>query len=134
MPLLRYFLYVGGALLSLLFFANAYLPQVPSVETSGPRLPVIHLYAEHRGPQRLVYDTSAPLVSAAPAAKAEANVSGNVREAYAQLPPPDAGKVSSADAKKPPPRRIARRHSAPPLRMVYQQPQFGWFGPQPRFW
>jgi len=149
MPLLRYFAYVGGVLFALLLVANSYLPKVRVVESSGPRLPVIHLYAERRGPERIVFDTSAPSINpAAPgqAASADkgrpaqaANVSSKVRDAFAELPPSEASAVQPADAKKveakPPPRKSARRHTAPPMRLVYRQPQFGgWFGPQQRFW
>jgi hypothetical protein len=147
MPLLRYFLYVGGALLALLLIASAYLPEIPSAETSGPHLPVIHLYAEHRGPESLVYDTSAPLIHPAPVANAGADkppeaaavdASSRVSDAFAQLPPPDADKVQSAEQKKaepkPPPRKIAKRHTVPRVRMVDRQPQFDWFGQQQRFW
>jgi hypothetical protein len=147
MPLLRYFVYVGGTLLALLLVVNAYLPSSPAVETSGPHLPVIHIYADRTGPDRVVYDTSVALPApppnaqaGTPAQAAVVDVSGRVREAFAQLPPPDAGKVQPADAKKqdakqPPPRKIAKRRTPPPVRMVDQQPQFGWFGPpQQRFW
>jgi hypothetical protein len=143
MPVLRYFVYVGGALLALLLVMNAYLPSTPAVETSGPHLPVIHIHADRTGPDRVVYDTSIPLP--APTATAVASVppaapsADRVRDAFAQLPPSDAAKVQPADAKKqdakqPPPRKIAKRRTSPPVRMVDQQPQFGWFGPQPRFW
>jgi len=144
MPLLRYFLYVGGVLLVLLLIANAYLPQSAPVETTGPHLPVIHLYAEHRGPSSLVYDTSAPPIPL-PAPSVEASVppqgagvdaSSRVRDAFGQLPPSDADKAQVAEQKKaepkPPPRKVARRHTPPPMRMVDRQPQFGqfgWFGP-----
>jgi hypothetical protein len=144
MPLLRYFLYVGGVLLALLFVVTAYLPEMPTADSSGPHLPVIHLYADHRGPESLVYDTSAPMISRAPAASAVAGSpaqGAEVRDAFAQMPPSDAGQVPPADAKKaeqkPPPRKIVRRHTAPPVRMVDRQlqfGQFGWFGPQQRFW
>lgn len=149
MPLLRYFAYVGGVLFALLFVANFYLPKVPVVESSGPHMPVIHLYAERRGPERIVFDTSTPAVNPAalapaasadkghPAQAAAANVSSKVRDALAELPPSEASAVQPADAKKaeakPPPRK-ARRHAAPPMRLVYRQPQFGWFGPQQRYW
>ena len=150
MPLLRYFAYVGGVLLALLFVANSYLPKAPPVESSGPHLPVIHLYAERRGPERMVFDTSTPLVNpAAPAPAASADkgrpvqaaatdASSKVRDAFAELPPSEANAVQPADAKKAeakqPPRKAARQHAAPPMRLVYRQPQFGWFGPQQRFW
>jgi hypothetical protein len=142
MPLLRYFAYVGGALFALLLVVNAYLPSTPAVETSGPHLPVIHIYADRTGPDRIVYDTSAPLP--APAATAVASIpppapsADRARDAFAQLPSSDAAKVQPADTKKQdakhPSRKIAKRRTPPPVRMVDQQPQFGWFGPQQRFW
>jgi hypothetical protein len=147
MPLLRYLVYVGGVLLVLILVADAYLPKLPTPQTSGPRLPVIHIYADPKGPERVVYDTSIPMNSPAPAVSAEAgipaqaavvDVSSRVREAFGQLQPSGAGTVQSADLKKPepkqPPRKVAKRHPHPPVRMVDQQPQFGWFGPQRRFW
>jgi hypothetical protein len=147
MPLLRYFFYVGGVLLALLFVADACLPNLPAAETSGPQLPVIHIYSDRRGPDRVVYDTNLAMIAPAPAANAEAgipahaaagDVSSSVREAFGQLQPPDAGTVRSLDPKKPEPkqpaRKVAKRRAAPPVRMVDQQPQFGWFGPQQRFW
>ena len=42
---------------------------------------------------------------------------------------PDPKKV---EAKQPPPRKIARRHAAPPQRLAPPQQQFAWFGP--RMW
>jgi len=151
MPLLRYFLYVGGALLALLILAGTYLPNSPAVETSGPQLPVIRLYADRKGPQRVVIDTSVPMPSVALARSAKASipaeapaaaidVSSRVRDAFAEFQPSDGGKVQSAEQKKPeakpaqPPRKIARRRTGPPVRMVDRQAQFGWYGPQQRFW
>jgi len=142
MPLVaRYFVYVGGALLALLFVVDACLPKLPVVETSDSHLPVIRIYAQRQGPGPIVFDTSAPVPAAAVVAAASvpppaAASSSNVRDALAQLPPPDAAKVQPADAKKaeakqPPPRRVARRHTAP-QRLAWRQPQFAWFGP--RMW
>jgi hypothetical protein len=146
MPLLRYFLYVGGALLALLFVVDANLPQLAVTENAGPHLPVIYLYADRTGPERVVFDTSDPMFAHAPVAKADAavpakatvvNVAARVRDAFAQLPPAEAAKLQSVEPKKPatpPQRKIAKRHTAPPVRMVYRQPQFDWFGPQQRYW
>lgn len=142
MPLARYFLYVGGVLLALLFVANAYLPNLAPVENSGPQLPVIHIHTERKGPERVVYDTSAPMIAPAPAANAEAgtpaqpavaDVSSGAREAFAQVRPVDP-KMPEPKQAQPPRKKIAKRHTAPPVRMVDQQPQFGWFGPQERLW
>jgi hypothetical protein len=110
MPLLRYFLFVGGSLLALLLVANAALPSAPVPEglTSGTDLPPVRIRSERKLPERVVIDTSvvmpgqaaaAPVVVArakpqpltpAPQAKVEApaiSAKARVREAFAQLPP-----------------------------------------------
>jgi hypothetical protein len=142
MPLARYFLYVGGVLLALLIIADAYLPKSPIAEASGPRLPVIRLYSERRGPERVIYDTSisAPIGNAAssiPSSAAVANVSTRVQEAFAQMLPSDPDRTRGSDPKKPEPklrqpRKFAKRHAAPFVRLVARQSQFGWSGP--RIW
>jgi hypothetical protein len=117
MPLLRYFLVVGGSLLALLFVVNAAYPvaPLPGTLTSASDLPPIRIHSERKLPERIVFDTSvslaaqapvapvvvaqtrplmapAPLVQAqAPAAPAFAAMSAKarVREAFAQLPQED---------------------------------------------
>jgi hypothetical protein len=119
MPLLRYFLFVGGSLLALLFIANAAYPTVPLPETltSGSDLPPIRIRSEQKLPERVVFDTSvampgqaaakpvviaqvkppvqpqaiAPMQALAPVAPAVAAMSAKarVREAFAQLPQGD---------------------------------------------
>lgn len=115
MPLLRYFLYVGGGLLALLFVVNAAYPvaPLPDTLTSAADLPPIRIHSDRKLPERVVFDTSvsqpaqvpaapvvvaqvkpmqpqpqAPLRAQAPAAPATAAVSAQarVREAFAQLP------------------------------------------------
>lgn len=103
MPLLRYFLFVGGSLLALLLVANAALPAASAPEglTSGTGLPPVRILSERKVPERVVIDTSvvmptqppaAPVVIAqaqAPVAPATTKMSAEarVREAFAQLPP-----------------------------------------------
>ncbi len=107
MPLLRYFLYVGGALLSLILIASVVLPQepLPGTLTSATELPAIRIQADRKLPDPIVFDTSltavtapvpvlaAPKVVAAaapapvPAVTAEMSAKARVREAFAQLPP-----------------------------------------------
>jgi hypothetical protein len=107
MPLLRYFLYVGGALLSLILIANVVLPQesFPGTLTSATELPAIRIQSDRKLPDRIVFDTSstvaaapvpvlpapkvAAIVAPAPAAAvtAEMSAKARVREAFAQLPP-----------------------------------------------
>jgi hypothetical protein len=99
MPLLRYFLFVGGALLVLLFVCDAVLPQVPLPGnlTSGSDLPAVRIHSDRKWPERVVFDTSVPSVASstvvaavvAPSAPpvADASAKTRVRDAFAQLPP-----------------------------------------------
>jgi hypothetical protein len=63
MPLLRYFIFVGGSLLALLFVVNAAFPTepLPVALTSGSDLPPVRIHSERRLPDRVVFDTSAIL-------------------------------------------------------------------------
>ena len=117
MPLLRYFIFVGGSLLALLFIVNVAFPMEPLPEklTSGSDLPPVRIHSERKLPDRVVFDTSAvlpgqtqpvPVVvtqakpqpqvmaqaqtkAALPAAVAEMSAKARVREAFAQLPQED---------------------------------------------
>jgi hypothetical protein len=106
MPLLRYFLYVGGALLSLILIANFVLPQEPlaGTLTSATQLPPVRIASDRKLPERIVFDTSSTVAiapvpvlaprqvaaimapAAAPAVTAEMSAKARVREAFAQLP------------------------------------------------
>jgi hypothetical protein len=116
MPLLRYFIFVGGSLLALLFVVSATLPEEPLQETptSGSDLPPARIHSDRKLPDRVVFDTSAvlpgqtqaaPVVVAqakpqvkpqpqvaiqvqapVPPAMAEMSAKARVREAFAQLP------------------------------------------------
>ena len=136
MPLARYFLYVGGALLALLFISDPYLPKLPAAEWGDSRSAIIHIHSVHKWPERIVYDTSQPTLVPAQIANIEAKIaapeivaSTAAREAFAQLQP--SSRLS--DAKKLEPKlqrhhKIAKRRAAPPARLAAQQMQFGWFG------
>lgn len=76
MPLLRYFLFVGGSLIALLFVVNVAFPTAPLPEnlTSGSDLPPIRIHSERKLPERVVIDTSVALpmqAAAAPVAIAQ---------------------------------------------------------------
>src|ERR1700760_2694635 len=106
MPLLRYFLYVGGALLSLILIANLVLPQesLPATLTSATELPPVRIQSDRKLPDRIVFDTSSTVATApvpvlaprqvaavappapVPAPAAEISAKARVREAFAQLP------------------------------------------------
>ena len=70
LPLRRYFLFVGGGLLALLFLLNAVLPP-PARESSasGPNFPVIKIHSELKGPPAVVIDTSQRMIAPAIAAQ-----------------------------------------------------------------
>jgi hypothetical protein len=151
MPVLRYFVFVGAALLALLFVVAAAFPALPTAqgvnttETAAADVPGIRIHSDRKWPERVVFDTSvptivpAPVVAAVPAptqtAKNETRVATPVgvanagtkvtaRDAFAQLTPSDLKKMN---LKPQPKRKIAKRHVAPPPMQVAQRPQFGLF-------
>jgi hypothetical protein len=138
MPLVRYFVYVGGALLALLLISDMVLPQVPLPGnlTSGSDLPAVRIRSERKWPERVVIDTKVPLPAAVKIAKteaapvppqpgvADASAKERVRDAFAQAPEQkQAGQKQStntkvaatamteqgkADVKQQPKRKVAR--------------------------
>jgi hypothetical protein len=152
MPVLRYFLFVGGALLAVLLGANALLPQeAPAVGslTSSAELPTIRIHSDRKWPERVVFDTSQPTIAAVEVARPDVAVAAaavtvaspraRVREAFAQLPLSEqVPAVAPVEPKKPevkpqPKRKLvkARPVQQPiqqPVMLVAQQPHFGLFG------
>ena len=71
MPVARYFLYVGGVLLALLFAIDAFTPQDVAVAShSAPGLDktTVRIHSVQKLPERVVYDTSLPTIVPPPAA------------------------------------------------------------------
>jgi hypothetical protein len=67
MPLRQYFLFVGGALLALLFVAN-WLVQASSERTvSAVNFPPIRIHSDRKGPEAVVIDTSKSMLAPMPA-------------------------------------------------------------------
>ena len=65
MPLARYFLYVGGVLLTLVFILDACLTsQLPAIERSHADSPVIRIHSDRKWPERIVFDTALPVIPA----------------------------------------------------------------------
>ena len=136
MPVARYFLFVGGILLALLFAVDAYAPLqvvaagavVPSVDKS-----IVRIHTDQKWPERLVYDTSLPTVvpppvtivaALPPAPVANATAQARVRDTLAQYIPAEPRKVDPQVQRKP---KIVRVRSNPPVRLA-QQSHFGFFG------
>ncbi len=114
MPLMRYFMYVGGALLALLLIANICLPAptAPQQSQSATDLSVVRIHSDQKWPERVVFDTTRPTITPAPAAgvaqapqppqpkvAAEEPAKGHVREAYAQMRS-NPGEPRSAERRK----------------------------------
>jgi hypothetical protein len=141
MPLMRYFVFVGGALLALLLIANASLPALPVAEGSRPVVDrsVIRIHSDTKWPERVVFDTSRPTIVPAPVAVVAAAAApspekaaavqplkGQVREAYAQLPPNPNG-IRNAELKQKR-KSVAKNYAGSPPILVAQQPRAGLFG------
>lgn len=147
MPLARYFLFVGAALLTLLFVVDSYLPKLPPEErtNAAANLSVIRIHSDRKWPERIVFDTSLPTITPATTGMTEANVPAStsvadlpakarVREAFAQLTPSGSNQLQPAEPRKPEPKpqrkrkTIARGYMGRPAIVVAQQPRFGLFG------
>lgn len=141
MPLVRYFIVVGGVLLALLFAVDAMVPTLsddpaPSKDSvsadRGFDKPIIRIHSDRKWPERVVFDTSLPTIVPASTAKAEAIVPASneaspkarVREAFAQFAPPEPKKPESKPQRK---RKIVKPRVGPPTILVAQQPRFGFF-------
>ena len=153
MPIFRYFVFVGGALLALLFAVDFGFPAAPSAQMvaadGNDQPPLIRIRSNRHLPERVVLDTSQPTIAAvapsqppvqegASPAFAEISAKTRVRGTFAQFTP--APKAESAPARKAeaqsapvqgqPKRKMVRPHPAPqpgrPMQ-VAQQPHFGLF-------
>jgi hypothetical protein len=117
-PLARYFLYVGGVLLALLFISDASLPRLPNAHSTHTVSYIIRIHSDRKWPERVRFDTSLPTITPLQVANAEqsaaapvtiASAKARVREAFAQLRPLDASQLQSSDSKKREPKRQRQR-------------------------
>ncbi|MGY4504204.1 hypothetical protein ACVWYH_008161 [Bradyrhizobium sp. GM24.11] len=140
MPIFRYFMFVGGALLVLLFAADFVWPRSPVAEVvvgASYDQPLIRIRSDRHLPERVVLDTSQPTIAApvtktaavaAPQPTAQADpladmsAKTRVRETFAQFTPKGDAKPQSqvAQTQAPqvrapvqPKRKVARAHPAP---------------------
>lgn len=148
MPVARYFLYVGGVLLALLFLFDATQPKLPVAERANVATtettdtsPVLRIQSDRKWPEKVVYDTSLPTVVPTPVAQAavgvpaaqpaaEISAKSRVRESFAQFVDP-ATKKPEPQVQPKPKRKVAKHRAYPPVMLVAQQPQhfgFGFFG------
>ncbi|MBR0692583.1 hypothetical protein [Bradyrhizobium lablabi] len=146
MPVARYFLFVGGALLALLFLINAIVPQAEVATNASLSAPAVdkstvRIQSTQKLPERVVFDTSLPAVpsqqasgvAAAPPAATTPDLSAKarVRDTFAQFVPAEAKNrpAAAADAKPleqqaqamtppaPKKRRVAKVRANPPTQL-----------------
>ena len=138
MPVARYFMFVGGALLALLFLIDAYAPSQAVVAShAAPTIDrnVVRIRSDAKLPERVVYDTSLPTI-VPPASKVQVaaapqppvavdpTAQARVRDTFAQFVPVDAKKSEPQVQRK---RRVAKVRANPPMQFAQQQ-HFGLFG------
>lgn len=125
MPVLRYFIVVGTALLVLLFAVDAYLPKLPAADNVNTAanvasdLSVIRIHSVQKWPARVEFDTSLPTVTPALSNIAEVKVpaaSGStaparIRDTFAQLQTSQlpTSEPQTAELKKPAPKLLPKR-------------------------
>jgi hypothetical protein len=137
MPLARYFVFVGGVLLALLFISGSMLPKLPMAESADPGIEksFLKINSDRKWPERIVLGTSVPPIVPVqtavteqavtpPATDAVAYVSARARDAFAQIKPSDPKKPEAKPTLK---RKIAKKYLGPSRVLVAQQPRFGLF-------
>ncbi len=121
MPLLRYFVCVGGMLLGLLFLADWYFPAptaASAVADTEIDRSIIRIHSRHKWPAAIQMDTAAAM----PVAPAAAPVT-----AEATAPPAPVERARQAFAFEPPPQKAPEkirrraRASRPPLSHEHSQ-------------
>jgi hypothetical protein len=137
MPLMRYFIFVGGALLALLLIVNAVSPVTEAARSTAAATDrsVIRIHSDRKWPERVVFDTSRPTTVAAastpapvvaeaapaPPKVAALPLKNEVREAFAQANP-----VHAEPKRKR--KSVARNYAGPQRFRVAQQPSGFFFG------
>ncbi len=136
MPLARYFLFVGGALMALLLAFDFLSPKAvadigtQSASTGTIDKSTLRIRSEQKWPERIVLDTTQPTIvpkaaqtqQAAlpgPAPAPEITATARVRETFAQFVPVEPKKPEAAAPKK---RKVAK--SSQPMRFA----RSGFFG------
>lgn len=137
----RYFLFVGGALLAVLFAFDAFAPKASADNTARAAAAVVdkstlRIKSNEKWPERIVFDTTQPTIvpSAAPAQQAalagpeptpEISAKARVRETFAQFVPVEPKQADTPTQRK---RKVAAKNRAgQPVRFAQQQ-RYGFFG------
>jgi hypothetical protein len=111
--MIRYFLFVGGALLTLLFIANVYLPSASNETRNENHRVEIDVKSDKKWPEKVVYDTTLPTLPPPP--------SEDLTDVPTAVQPSDATIASSGNAMAqiiPAPFIEKRKISAPAARKL----------------
>ena len=120
MPLARYFVFVGGALVALLFALDFFSPKASAdsgIHSAGPAdKTTMRIRSEQKLPERIVFDTTQPTIVAKPAQTQTAQTTqaalpgpeptpeitpkARVRETFAQFVPVEPKKADTTVHKK----------------------------------
>ncbi len=131
LPLQRYFLFAGGALLILLFATDWVVPPPKGEHVkSEVRLPVIRIHSERKGPEPVVFDTTQPTFVApveqdgAARPRAVASAERSVTEAVVQLSdlPPESAEPAKPSSSKTKHREIGFSAHAPLMHQPLHHP------------
>jgi len=134
LPLRRYFLFVGGALLAVLFLAGLLPAPVKKGETHH-NFPPIRIHSELRGPPAVFIDTSQRMMAPEalaqadiePEAAPEARIGPSLPKSYAQLQSP----VAAGEPRKKPEHNLQAKRKRLMARRRYPAVQIaqrnGWF-------
>jgi len=120
MPIIRYFVFVGGLLIALLFAIDRYLPMPPeSGHASDPDKTIIRIRSARSLPEKIVFDTrpqtAAPvLANADPVPDAVERTSRDVLPAMAAAPAPATAKKDAPVRKHAEGRPQKRPSTKPP--------------------
>lgn len=136
MPLARYFVFVGGALMALLFVFDLFSPKAAADigihSGDGVDRSTVRIRSEQKWPERIVFDTTrSTIVAKAQAQTAQAALPGpepapeitpkaRVRETFAQFVPVEPKKAEGTVQKK----RKAAKGPGQPMRIA----RYGYFG------
>jgi hypothetical protein len=137
MPVARYFVFVGGALMALLFVFDFFSPKAAAdngVQSSGfVDKSTLRIRSDQKWPERIVFDTTQPTIAPkavrtqtaqaalpGPEPAPEITPTARVRETFAQFVPVEPKKPEATAPKK---RKVARA-AGQPMRIA----RYSYFG------
>ncbi|MBB4258634.1 MULTISPECIES: hypothetical protein [unclassified Bradyrhizobium] len=131
MPIIRYFVCVGGLLVTLLFAADRYLPAPGEpAATADPDRTIIRITSARRLPEKIVFDTRlrADVPEIAQADPIPEEPRQHMREAMAAMPAAPSGQTKkesaprvSAEARTHPKRSAKSSKRSPERRLAFER-------------